>query len=966
MKKIFLLLGMAAAMVNFAGCQKNEIEDPNANAEGSSFELVAEIAQTKTTLDGHSVEWEEGDVLYLVTEDGTWGAPYADDNDAATIAEYAYNDGKFTTGSTISDGEYTFNAMYARADQKSYHRGASTTHKLEATQSQDCANPTAHIKENDALVGTFTATTPMTEAAQVTMSHIYTMMQVDVKNNTGAEIDVTKFEMTAAGADLAGVFNVESFETPSISTKSGASSTITVNVTNGTVANNASLPVYFVMAPLSDYSGDVTFKVTDAEGKTYTKTVTLNGISFEAGKYNTTPYTIMEADELPADVYGLVEVDGAFEDGAKYVLAFKDGKDGTLAFINSNGTSGTVVKNALEVTSGTIANPSSDYVFTAVKSGDGFNFKNSAGKYIYNSGSNTTLNTNNTTATVWKPTFLTASGTYKLVATRYIAFNGSDKAMGYATSNFKDQVANGLALAQYAGAISVFKLNYIPVVTPKILVAETNVTVLADSEYVEIPYSTENVSGIISAVVTSDVDGMVSGVPVVESDKVTVYLNANETDNEKGASITLSYDGAEDVVISISQYAASSIEEGLVSLYENVTSTNSAAPDEFVISVTDAVVTYVNGNTAFIEDETAGMQIYMTSHGLQAGNKLTGTLTGKAYVRYGVCQISDYDFDGSKVSGATIPVSIITISDLLADYNAYVSRRVKIENATVADAVSGTTDKNGKVCQGENIINLYNNNSSVSFVAEDVVDFVAYPSYYNTDKQLATYEAPVSKKVNAPSISCSNNEVTITCTTVGATIYFAIDEDIYSEYTGPFPIDEDCTVKAYATKEGLIDSDIVTANLTWVDPNAGGGETTEPVTLVVDMDTYVSDNKCTISSGTNVTNYKTLTLDNVISMVAGGTGTNEGSFWSGVQWRLYQSGNGKVTVSATDGYTIQTVKFTYSNSNNGVLKNGSTNVNSGTEVTVNESSITLTVGNTSNKTNGQVRITDVTIVYVAN
>lgn len=283
-------------MVNFAGCQKNEIEDPNANAEGSSFELVAEIAQTKTTLDGLSVEWEEGDVLYLVTTDGTWGAPYANDTDAATIAEYAYNDGKFTTGSTISDGEYTFNAMYARANQKSYHRGASTTHKLEATQSQDCANPTAHIKENDALVGTFTATTPMTEAAQVTMSHIYTMMQVDVKNNTGAEIEVATFEMTAEGADLAGVFNVESFETPSISTKSGASSTITVNVTNGTVGFGESLPVYFVMAPLSNYSGDVTFKVTDAEGKTYTKTVTLNGISFEAGKYNTTPYTISSAD----------------------------------------------------------------------------------------------------------------------------------------------------------------------------------------------------------------------------------------------------------------------------------------------------------------------------------------------------------------------------------------------------------------------------------------------------------------------------------------------------------------------------------------------------------------------------------------------------------------------------------------------------------------------------------------------
>lgn len=843
MKKLFLF-ALATAVMSFAGCQEKEQEAPvNPNEGGSTFEFVADIAQTKTTLDvenGYKVDWEEGDLVYMVTSDGTWGKPHSDDKNAETIAEFKYADGKFTSEATIANGEYTFKGMYAAASQKSYHRGASSTHKLEATQTQNCATPTAHIKANDALVGTFEATVPMTEVAKMKMSHLYTLMQVNIKNATGAAVEVAKFEMTAAGADLAGVFNVTAFDTPALTTKQDAASTITVNLTGGSVENNASLSVYFVMAPLSDYAGDVTFKVTDSEGKTYTKTVTMNGISFEAGKYNTTPYTIKEADESPADVYGLVEVDGAFEDGAKYVLAFKDGKDGTFAFINSKGSSGTAVKNALEVTSGTIVNPSSDYVFTAVKSGDGFNFKNSAGNYIYNSGSNTTLNTNSTTATVWKPTFLSASSTYQLVASRYIAFNGTDKAMGYAVGNFKDQVASGSALAQFAGAISVFKLNYIPVITPKILVAETNIAVLAESEYVEIPYSTENVNGDISAVVTSDVDGMVRGLPVVESDKVIVNINANETESEKDATITLSYDGAEDVIISISQYAAASVEEGLVTLYDSVTSTDSATPDEFVISVTDAVVTYVSGSAAFIEDETAGMQIYMSSHGLHAGDKLTGTLTGKAYVRYGVCQISDYDFVGSTVSGATIPVSIITISDLLDDYKAYVSRRVKIENATVTDAVSGTSDKNGKVSQGDNVINLYNNNSAVSFVADDVVDFIAYPSYYNDTKQLAIYESPVSKKVAVPTISCANNVVTIVCASEDATVYYSIDGAEFMVYTVPFEIESDCTVEAYATETGFIDSAVATKECTYVDPNAGGGETTEPVTIDITFSNYTA------------------------------------------------------------------------------------------------------------------------------
>ena len=102
-------------------------------------------------------------------------------------------------------------------------------------------------------------------------------------------------------------------------------------------------------------------------------------------------------------------------------------------------------------------------------------------------------------------------------------------------------------------------------------------------------------------------------------------------------------------------------------------------------------------------------------------------------------------------------------------------------------------------------------------------------------------------------------------------------------------------------------------------------------------------------------------------MVAGGSATNEGSFWdSGKQWRIYQTGGGKVTVSAIDGYTIQSVKFTYTVSKTGILKTTSGNLESGTVDTVNSSSVTYTVGNTGSATNGQVRITDVEVVYQAN
>lgn len=282
---------MAIAAMTIIGCQEKEIEtyEPIPN-EGSTFELFADIVQTKTTLDGnkYEVDWDDDDVIYMATsgEDTPWSA-----------VPFTYSEGMFTNSSdpkaTLGDGNYSVNAIYCAYDQATYHKNTGTTHKLQPIQNQK-GKTTIHIQDNDALAGSFDVTIPTDEPASVEMSHLYTLMQVNVKNSTGADIEITKFEMTAE-ANLAGIFTV-SFATPAVEYKSGGSKTISVNISEGTVSNDGSFPVYFVMAPLADYSGDVTFKVTDSEGNTYSKTVTMNGISFEAGTYNKTPYTISTAD----------------------------------------------------------------------------------------------------------------------------------------------------------------------------------------------------------------------------------------------------------------------------------------------------------------------------------------------------------------------------------------------------------------------------------------------------------------------------------------------------------------------------------------------------------------------------------------------------------------------------------------------------------------------------------------------
>lgn len=303
MKKYSILLGAAFSLFALASCQKEvDVQTPeteNANKH-IPFVLKAEIPQTRTTLDADTWEmaWEDGDVIYAVTTDEEWGVAFGNDNDGETIANFTYSNGTFEPDLSISDGTHTFNFLYtANESQRSYHRGAASSYKLLSEQTEDAQAPTAAVKMNDALVGQVEVETPTT-FVNVPMKHLFTLMKVTLKNRTGEAITVNKFEMQAAGATLAGVFNVVFGENPSVTLKQSGTDNISVDITNGAIAAGEELPVFFVMAPLSNYSGDITFRVFDASGNTYTKKNTVEGVTFNAGEYNTASYSLKTTDPV--------------------------------------------------------------------------------------------------------------------------------------------------------------------------------------------------------------------------------------------------------------------------------------------------------------------------------------------------------------------------------------------------------------------------------------------------------------------------------------------------------------------------------------------------------------------------------------------------------------------------------------------------------------------------------------------
>ncbi|MBQ7389495.1 MAG: hypothetical protein IJW02_00160, partial [Clostridia bacterium] len=119
--------------------------------------------------------------------------------------------------------------------------------------------------------------------------------------------------------------------------------------------------------------------------------------------------------------------------------------------------------------------------------------------------------------------------------------------------------------------------------------------------------------------------------------------------------------------------------------------------------------------------------------------------------------------------------------------------------------------------------------------------------------------------------------------------------------------------------------------------------------------------------------YDTVVIDNVVSVKATGTpytnsngqtyDLNTGKYYtSGENWRIYQNENPQVTITA-EGKTIVSVKITYAVKNTGCLTLDGETITSGTVVDVNASSITFSVGNTGEATNGQAQITAIEVIY---
>lgn len=254
-------------------------------------------------------------------------------------------------------------------------------------------------------------------------------------------------------------------------------------------------------------------------------------------------------------------------------------------------------------------------------------------------------------------------------------------------------------------------------------------------------------------------------------------------------------------------------------------------------ALVQGVVTFIDGTNVYVQDETAGIDLYLNSgtvpSGLALGDKVQAY--GKRAVYKGLVELSG--INGGEANqfsvistGNTLPLAEKTIAEILTDYsdsNALQSTRVKIENATIGTINTGN---NTPITQGDNSINIYRVPELDNISEGDAVDVIGIIGCYNNPQlrvafttDVTIHETPM-QTVATPTFTPVAGEyteaqsVTIACATEGATVYYTLDGTdptaSSTAYTTAIAISETTTVKAIAVKEGMNNSEIATATYT--------------------------------------------------------------------------------------------------------------------------------------------------------
>lgn len=545
MKKAQVLLGIAAAaVVSLVSCQKESSKNPQ---ESRMVDIVINAgpdAMTKTVLQGDgSVLWGEGEKLIVLQTVGS-------NTSSAVSSDGVTYDGGQTMTFGVSFAEnteatsFTYNAIYPASAWTAVGDDENTNVTALKTIFPATQKPTA--SSFDAAADLLIAKTLTVDEQPASLSLSFQRMVAVGKmtiNNLASESNVKEIVFTAMkGGEttvqpiLAGRNRYNLNEGTAEYGYNSPVNAITMDYAGQTIAANG-MTAYFTSCPFELGEGD-SFKVAVAtvDGKVYSKTIILpagKSLAFKAGRASKFSVNMAGAEEETLDnLEGKYIFVGKTSTDWRYMKNEVSGSTPYLVVAATN-----VTKSNIDLTSSAIDFPGVSEYWEIVKCGDNYAIKGASGTYVsWTSGNSATLADAPYELKLTKK----ENGSYLITsvgdATRSLRFNSSSPRFAFYTSAQTD----------------VYMIPYEANTAPYIEANQTTFDVPAAGSEYSIGLVCENLTGDVTAVASEEwID-----ISYVGDDMVDFEVAAN-TGEARSATITISSEGATDVVVTINQLAAS-------------------------------------------------------------------------------------------------------------------------------------------------------------------------------------------------------------------------------------------------------------------------------------------------------------------------------------------------------------------------------------------------------------------------
>ena len=303
MKKNLFALGVAlASAFTLTNCTE-EIRQPNEDlAVKGSFEIIANVTDTKTVNDGMSTKWEAKDSINVFH--AVAGSDNYVNDGKFTIAESDLEEGRFTgnlNGSLDQDGSYDWYAFFPYVGKM--ETPANTTAYAYIGHSKGLNQK--GYDNMDALKRTVCPLYGVAEAVSgnklpgIVMQHLSSVLAIEVTNGNDSPLTVTTASFTAP-EDIVGSYYIDFSGEPVYVPSDGYTfSTATVNVSNGTeLAEGNTAILYLAIKPFTAAAGSKL--VLSVNG--YEKELTLEkDVTFTAGKIKTLKFDYDYVEVIDGD-----------------------------------------------------------------------------------------------------------------------------------------------------------------------------------------------------------------------------------------------------------------------------------------------------------------------------------------------------------------------------------------------------------------------------------------------------------------------------------------------------------------------------------------------------------------------------------------------------------------------------------------------------------------------------------------